>query len=284
MRFELIFISIQFYILSGYTFMFDFLHQNITAQDSLKAKFNVTIETKTFKKVPDPYLLIDLPCEQKELNVNGRKMTIMEHHFSMPQKQDKKTNSIYHYTLVLSDPKNKKLYRTHLYFDKLDRITLEPKLFSEDGEFLLINEAGMKNIRVYAMQFTTLITFIRKMQQEAITEIRNKIEETESQLMLLSRNLEGNKQRYLEMVAEQIEKLESLEIIGCKSYTDEKYFYGRLLQRLTSSSTETTKPSQNSLPESSIAPENTDLSDKNNESQISVKAKSSKRRSRKNRM
>ncbi|MBS0289204.1 MAG: hypothetical protein JSS07_04095 [Proteobacteria bacterium] len=214
--------------------MFDFLTTTTAAQDILTKEFNVTISNKKFIQDGQPYLLIQLPLEEnQEFTINGKKMFALEQHFTIPKKPNKNTKSAYHYTLVLSDHKNKnkaKKYKTHLYFDNLDKVTMEPKLLTENEKFLNIDEAAFSQLNDYAIPSSALIGNIRSLQKTAIDTLIDKIEAVNVELTVLSENFAENKNIYLEKVKDQLESYQALEKIGCTLYNHEKSFYEKIIK------------------------------------------------------
>ncbi|MCS5709889.1 hypothetical protein [Candidatus Berkiella aquae] len=214
--------------------MYHLLQQNKPIRTSLIEKFEARLEARNFKDSNEPYYLLHLPLVHTRLNINGKEMRIVNQHFTMPQKEDEKTKSCYHYTLVLADTQTGEEYVTHLYCDALDRITMDPMLVSGERDFTSLDIASLEAIRAYSINAFSVILFIREMQNNQIQSILEQVNITELKLKELSPYLDdiNTRSTYIELLKAQIQALKLLQILGYSLRNSEMRFYSRMLKTL----------------------------------------------------
>ncbi|MFI4937946.1 MAG: hypothetical protein ACHQJ6_05490 [Candidatus Berkiellales bacterium] len=215
--------------------MFAFVEKYPRIQDFLKKKFQFPIILKTFAKTKQKYWLIQLPLpDTSQLKINGLDLRVTGHHFTIPEGDDDQTQSQYHYTLELTQKSRK--YRAHLYFDKLDHITVEPKLFDiADNEaspkFTKLDEQNIENIIDLCIPCTDLILFLREQQKRTLASCMGTLascmvakQANDDELYDLSTNLKEKKEQYIDVLKKQVQLMSDMEAIGCFVFSAQRRF------------------------------------------------------------
>ncbi|MBS0287338.1 MAG: hypothetical protein JSR17_08585 [Proteobacteria bacterium] len=198
-------------------------------QKGLSEQYRLRIEYKSFKENKDPYFLIDIPvANDLSLNLNGKQMRVVSHHFTVPKHIQK--GSRYHYTVNLRDTESKE-YRVHVYYDKLDRVNLEPTLFSftnKDGqehEITAIDQQGRDQLLNLALPQTNIIMKLKEYQSN-VTDILLKLaQEPQNKLASLREHIPATQTEYIQLAQKQIDLIQQLESLGNKTYTQDRKFY-----------------------------------------------------------
>lgn len=205
-------------------------------------RFEVPLLLKSFKKKKVNYWLIELVVH-KEMKAILRPhgMEILEHHVTIPEDVDKKKNSCYHYTVTLRNVKEKKDYKTHIYFDKRNHISLEPKLFlaSEDESAPLearnLSEEEITKISNLSMPCVEIVLLLQEKKRTFLQALELKKKTLEEKLSILSWNLNENKEKYRSLLEEQIKNISKMENMGDISYSGEKKIYDSLSKNILKS-------------------------------------------------
>ncbi|MFI4937549.1 MAG: hypothetical protein ACHQJ6_03445 [Candidatus Berkiellales bacterium] len=218
--------------------MFAFIERYPRVQDYLKKKFNfsISLEDRTFDKSKQRYWLMRLPLPKvRQLNLNGSTYQVTDHHFTIPFDEDS-NQSQYHYTLELSDEKKSK-YKVRLFFDKLDHITVEPKIVDiTDGEpsfkFAILKAQDQESIIDLCMPSTDVVLFLREQQKKTIGVLAKAKQQYDNELVELSIDLVQNKEKYFGKAKSQIQLISDMEAIGCPVFSAQRRFIERFVEEL----------------------------------------------------
>jgi hypothetical protein len=208
-----------------------------TLHKSLSSKHQLKITLNAFLQSQELYFRVELPLlNDVKLMFNGANLKVVEHHFTIAQSLDKKTlNSQYHYSLYLQD-KRKVNYRVHVYFDKFDRVVVEPLLFKSNGEkyesLSTLSDNEKEQLYNYALGFSNVITDMREFQNIIISSLTRKIEQVEEQLLSLRPTLNRAKKEYIQLCEKQLENIVDVESLCDTSYGNDKKFYEKELELL----------------------------------------------------
>ncbi|CEG57904.1 hypothetical protein [Legionella fallonii] len=205
-----------------------------------------------------PYYLLQL---SKKSNAFPDGLTLIEHHISIYKEPvstvDKKSE--YHYTAIFKD-KQKKTYRLHVYFDQFNEMVTPPHLDLDTGnqqyESIKTDELDVDWFALSHKMSDSVITQLRKEQNQQCTLLKNKIEPLEKKTTQLSTDLTKNKKLYLNTLSQQIELGIQLDAINSKEDKQKEIeFLQQMHQKVSSEITvayKKTKKSKNE-PSSSVS-------------------------------
>lgn len=206
----------------------------------LSQKYKLNLVRKQFKKEQTEYFLLELPeSESSSLKLNGMDMQVIEHHFTIPQVLPT-IPSHYHYTVSLKDLKTNQQYKVRLYFDKLGRLKVEPKLFAfaEDEDLsthsALDKEDALKIKDLFVLS-SDIILFIHEQFRKSFQSQIFVIQKHELHITELSKDLSKNKNEYIKECKVQIENIKVLERMGSNEFSQQRFYFEQLLNHLVES-------------------------------------------------
>lgn len=157
---------------------------------------------------------------------------LMNHHISVYEgplsKQDQ--NSQYHYTAYFKDNANKK-YRLHVYYDQKDDVVgpISFCLCVNDSLFqpIHIEEKEQSLIELATESSRDLMVVLRQQQAHLIEEHQNQYDKLALMLNELSKDLQKNREAYLQLIEKQLSTLESL-----KNFSNANQYYIAVIKYL----------------------------------------------------
>lgn len=217
--------------------VFNLLEQYEAMSRLLRNHFNVTLERKTFLKDKTEYYLLKLPLVTEKIEFKNASMIVVEQHLTIPRDVDKKTDSCYHYTITLEDKKTKNQFKVRLFFDALDRITVEPKLFAHPEETAIsaLDQNDIDHISDYFATSSKVILCLREQQRMTLRVLSQQKRSIEETLENYSKDLSKNIDLYREEIDKQLALIRKMESIGSQCRA-ERIYYERLKIRLMNES------------------------------------------------
>jgi len=173
---------------------------------------------KCFQATSNPYFCVELALQKENnLKLGALNLKPVEHHLTIPEKNlptPFRKNS-YHYTLVLTDEQDQ--FKVHIYFDRLDRITLEPSLFQVGSDMALKNQKLTPEQLTALKQFcmpviAPFVSKVRAKQEHIIRLLKMQRLNTEETLTEMSKDqVADNTSEQVKLIHKQIATIEKLE-------------------------------------------------------------------------